>query len=122
MGEGLPDERKVVSFRDHDPHAYAAPGGPLQLPREGVSDVGALEEDLLACPGHEVQDLVEDGLVSPPVQRVDREAGEPKRARAVAALPGGEKVLLEETRGARVLDPQHEVVPGEVVIAEVDSP
>jgi hypothetical protein len=60
-------------------------------------------------------------LVAAAVERVELETWKPQQRGARAATEGAQEVGGEEASRRLVLDAKHQVAPGEVVLAEVDS-
>ena len=91
---------------------------------EGKGEVGTVNADSFFCLGEPLEQRGEELLVPLPVEEVDLELSPEELTgfAQVVPLPGGLKVLFHEPRALSVVDADHQIVPMEVVVAEVDSP
>ncbi len=114
------DERLVVGVGRDQRHLGAARDRSLQRLEEREGEVGADHHD-----GADRRlDPLDQGLealgVAPPVQAVQLEVAGGGAPAPAAALIGRQEVVGEQVRGGRILDPQHQVGPFEIMVAEVD--
>ena len=93
------------------------------MPGKGWSDVGADDVDGASGPVDEPEDRFEGLAVSAPRQReqVKSQSGEGPGRTLRASLPRTQQVPLKEAGDSRMLNADHQVVPREVVLREVEA-
>src|SRR5258706_7247167 len=78
-------------------------------------------EDRALCLINQAQDFLKDSPVRAAVERMQLGACKVLALRQAVSVPASQKVFMEKASDFCVFDPQHHVVPGGVVLAEVDA-